>query len=33
MSAAELRGLMREVTGGWQADALTLLFPEGRSLA
>jgi len=28
LGAAELRELMREVTSGWQADALTLLFPE-----
>jgi DNA-binding GntR family transcriptional regulator len=27
-SAAELRELTREVTGGWQSDALTLLFHE-----
>ena len=33
MDAAELRELMREVTGGWQADALTLLFAEDKPLA
>lgn len=33
MGAAELRELMREATGGWQADALTLLFPEDKALA
>ncbi len=33
LGAAELRELTREVTGGWQADALALLFPEDDALA
>lgn len=33
MGAAELRELMREITGGWQDDALNLLFPHDQALA